>query len=67
MPTIMEYAITVQDTDGRIRWSARTTDTAAVLPDSVAIAAGSVVHWYVDGLRADGRSVGTGLQRLEAR
>ena len=67
MPTIMEYAITVQDPDGRTRWSARTTDTVAALPDSVRVAAGSVLHWYVDGLTADGRSVGTGLQRLNVR
>lgn len=67
VPTIMEYAITVQDADGRARWSARTTDTVATLPDSVRVAAGSVLHWYVDGLTADGRSVGTGRQRLNVR
>lgn len=67
LPTIMEYAITVQDADGTARWSARTSDTVAVLPDSVRVAPGSVLHWYVDGLAADGRSVSTGPQRSKVR
>ena len=65
--SIIEYTVTVQDADGRVRWTTSTSDTSIALPDSVVVAAGSVVHWYVDGLRADGRSVGSGRQQLTVR
>lgn len=62
--SVVEYTLTVMDADGRTRWSVNTADTTAALPDSVALATGSTIYWYVDGLRGDGRSVGTGRQRL---
>lgn len=65
--TVMEYTVTVQDADGHVRWATRTSDTSVTLPDSVVIVPGAVLHWYVDGLRADGRSVGTGRQQLTVR
>ena len=67
VPEILEYTITVQDADGRVMWSTSTADTAVRLPDSVAVARGSVLHWYVDGLRADGRAMGTGRQQVTVR
>ena len=66
-PEILEYRITVQDADGRVVWSSSTADTAVRLPDSVAVSRGSVLHWYVDGLRADGRAIGTGRQQVSVR
>lgn len=66
-PEILEYTIKVQDTDGRVVWSTSTTDTAVRLPDSVSVPAGSVLHWHVDGLRADGRGIGTGRQQVTVR
>jgi uncharacterized cupredoxin-like copper-binding protein len=63
-PNVMEYTLTVMDADGRTRWSVDTPDTTAILPDSVRLAPGSIVYWYVDGLRADGGVMGTGRQRL---
>jgi hypothetical protein len=65
--SVIEYTLTVMDADGRTRWSTSTSDTSVALPDSVALAPGSTIYWYVDGLRADGRSVGTGRQRLTVR
>lgn len=62
--SVVEYTLTVLDADGRTRWSVNTADTTAALPDSVALATGSTIYWYVDGLRGDGRSVGTGRQRF---
>jgi len=64
---VLEYTITVQDADGRALWSTSTADTIVSLPDSAAVAPGTVLHWYVDGLRADGRDVGTGRQQLVIR
>lgn len=66
-PDILEYRITVQDADGRVMWSTSTADTAVRLPDSVTVSRGSVLHWYVDGLRADGRAIGTGRQQVTVR
>ena len=66
-PAVVEYTLTVMDADGRTRWSFSTADTSVALPDSVALSAGSTIYWYVDGLRGDGRSVGTGHQRLTVR
>jgi len=62
--SVVEYTLTILDADGRTRWSVNTADTTALLPDSVALATGSTIYWYVDGLRGDGRSVGTGRQRF---
>jgi hypothetical protein len=66
-PTILEYSIVVQDADGRVRWSGTTADTSVLLPDSVSLVSGGILHWYVDGLRQDGRAAGTGRQQLIIR
>jgi len=66
-PEILEYTITVQDVDGRVVWSRSTADTTVRLPDSVTVSRGSVLHWYVDGLQADGRAIGTGRQQVTVR
>jgi anti-sigma factor RsiW len=53
------YRVTVTDTTGATRWSAETSDTAAVLPPSVRLA-GARYYLYVDALRADGWSLQSG-------
>jgi hypothetical protein len=63
----VEYTITVQNTDGRVLWSSRTPDTSVALPDSIVPTSGTVLHWYVDGLRVDGGTVGTGRQQVIVR
>jgi len=65
--SVMEYTLTVLDADGRARWTTSTSDTSVALPDSVVLAPGAEIHWYVDGLKSDGRSVGTGRQRFTTR
>jgi anti-sigma factor RsiW len=65
--SVVEYTVAVMDADGRARWTTTTADTSVALPDSVLLAPGAAVHWYVDGLKADGRSVGTGRQRFTVR
>ena len=64
---VVEYTLTLMDADGRTRWSVSTSDTSVTLPDSIALTPGTTGYWYVDGLRGDGRSVGTGRQRLTIR
>jgi hypothetical protein len=66
-PGVIEYTISVQDPDGRVRWSASTSDSTVTLPDSVTVSRGGTLHWYVDGLRADGRPIGTGRQQITVR
>jgi anti-sigma factor RsiW len=65
--SVVEYTLTVLDADGRARWTTSTSDTSVALPDSVVLARGVEIHWYVDGLKSDGRSVGTGRQRFTTR
>jgi anti-sigma factor RsiW len=65
--SVVEYTLTVLDADGRTRWTTSTSDTSVALPDSVVLAPGAEIHWYVDGLKSDGRSVGTGRQRFRTR
>ena len=65
--SVIEYTLTLLEADGRTRWSGSTSDTSLTLPDSVVLVPGSTIYWYVDGLQADGRSVGTGRQRLTVR
>ena len=62
--SVIQDTLTLLDADGRTRWSGSTSDTSLTLPDSVVLVPGSTINWYVDGLQADGRSVGTGPQRL---
>ena len=56
------YLITVADSSGAALWSARTSDTSIALPDSVHLASGGTVHWWVDVLLPDGRVATTGVR-----
>ena len=50
------YRVTVQDSVGAVRWSVRTADTIAMVPDSVRVSPGATYYWSVDALGADGRN-----------
>ena len=54
------YRVTVTDTTGATRWSTQTSDTSAVVPDSVRLDADSRYYLYLDALRSDGWSVQSG-------
>lgn len=51
------YRLFVTDSTGVQVYTATTTDTALILPDSVRLQPGGRYHWYVDGLLSDGTSV----------
>jgi hypothetical protein len=55
------YRITITDEGGRPLWSESTGDTTVVLPATTQLAHGARFFWYVDALRADGRSVTSGV------
>jgi putative zinc finger protein len=54
------YKVALLDSTGSAKWSARTTDTSAVVPDSVRLSAGATYYWTVDALRQDGRATTSG-------
>jgi len=56
------YHVTVIDTTGATRWSAKTTDTVATLPPSVRLEGGARYYLYVDALRSDGWPLQSGLR-----
>ena len=58
------YQLTLTDESGAVRWSGRTSDTTIALPSDVPLERGRGYFWYVDALRADGRSATTGVRRF---
>lgn len=56
------YRLTVTDPSGGVVWSRQTTDTIAVLPDTVSLRPGARYHWYVDALLVNGQRATTGLR-----
>jgi len=54
------YKVALLDSTGSVKWSGRTTDTSAVVPDSVRLSAGATYYWTVDALRQDGRATTSG-------
>ena len=61
------YALTLQESDGRVAWTSLVTDTVAVLPDSLALAPGRTWFWFVDVMLPDGRALSTGVRRFTTR
>jgi hypothetical protein len=55
------YQLTLTDAEGSVVWTLATTDTMAMLPDTVTLAHASLYHWYVDGLLEDGRRASSGV------
>ena len=62
-----EYRLTITDATGRIVWRKSTTDTSAVLPDSVRFVRGNDYYWSVEALLADGRSATTNARHFSVR
>jgi anti-sigma factor RsiW len=60
------YRITITDSAGRSIWSGNTQDTTIAVPASVQLERGARFFWYVDALRADGRSVTSGINTFYA-
>jgi hypothetical protein len=58
------YHLTLSDESGAVLWTTETTDTTAVLPNTVPLARNRTYYWYVDALQADGRSVSSGVHHL---
>jgi hypothetical protein len=61
------FQLRLSEPDGSIRWTWSTSDTSVTLPDTVHLSAGGTYLWYVDALRADGRSASTGVRRFVIR
>ncbi|HMC53894.1 MAG TPA: zf-HC2 domain-containing protein [Gemmatimonadaceae bacterium] len=61
------YQLTLADSSGSLLWSVRTADTVAVVPESIHLAAGARYFWYVDALRKDGTSLGSGQTEFRIR
>jgi len=61
------YRVTLVTEDGTTVWSGTTSDTSAMVPDSVALAPDRDWFWYVDALFPDGRSSTTGIHRMRTR
>lgn len=61
------YALTLQEPDGRVAWTSLGADTIAVLPDSLALAPGRTWFWFVDAMLPDGSSLSTGIRRFATR
>jgi hypothetical protein len=55
------YRLTLTDESGGIVWTTNTADTGVALPPSVVLERGRRFFWYVDALRADGRSMTSGV------
>jgi anti-sigma factor RsiW len=58
------YRLTVTDEAGATLWNGATSDTVALLPDSVRLVPGARYHWFVDALLADGQRATTGLREF---
>lgn len=56
-----DFQVSVTDAAGRVLWNATTSDTSIVLPRKVLNAGRGQYFWYVDALRADGRTLTSGV------
>jgi hypothetical protein len=61
------YQLTLTDDVGGVVWMLATTDTVALLPDTVSLLPASLYHWYVDGLLEDGRHASSGVHSFTTR
>ena len=61
------YLLTVQDGAGTVMWTTTATDTSAVLPANVRLAAGVRYFWSVDARLGDGSSSRSGAHSFTAR
>jgi hypothetical protein len=58
------YSLTLQESDGRVAWTALLADTTAALPDSLALGPRRTWFWFVDAMLPDGSSRSTGVRRF---
>jgi len=58
------YRFTLADQSGRAVWTTTVSDTLVLLPAEVMLQPGTSYFWYVDALRADGRSASSGVHRI---
>lgn len=56
------YHVTLTDAAGAKMWTGETSDTVLVLPSAISLRSGRDYLWYVDAVRPNGRSVGSGTQ-----
>ena len=61
------YRLTVSGADGAALWTVSSSDTMAVLPDSVPIRTGQRNVWIVDALLLDGSVRSTGFKEFELK
>jgi len=66
-PDMATYKISVAEANGDSVWALVTEDTTVSLPDSVRVAPGRDYLWYVDGLKADGRALTSGIHQFRLR
>lgn len=60
----VQYRVTLSDADGRVLWTASTSDTILIPPPSLSLPGGRTYYWYTDALLPDGRSLTTGVQEF---
>jgi hypothetical protein len=60
----VQYRVTLSDADGRVLWTASTSDTILRPPPSLTLPGGRTYYWYTDALLPDGRSLTTGVQEF---
>lgn len=58
----IRYLLTLTDDRGNLLWTTETTDTLAVLPDSVVLGGGRAYLWYVDARLPGARSASSGVR-----
>jgi hypothetical protein len=61
------YRLTLMDDEGGVIWTLATTDTVAVLPDTIPLDPASRYHWYVDAMLDDGRTASSGVHSFITR
>jgi hypothetical protein len=61
------YRLSLTDPAGALAWTEETTDTLAVVPDSVSVAKGDTYFWFVDTTLPSGEVATTGIQEFVVR
>jgi len=66
-PDMVTYKLSLTTANGDSVWALATADTSTRLPDTLRLGPGLDYFWYVDGLRANGRSVSSGVHQFRLR
>jgi len=64
VPGALSYEYNLVTRGGRLLYNTTTRDTSAAVPDSLGLAPGEDLLWWVEATTADGRQVRSSLRRL---